>query len=406
MSPFADRTGQAVLASRLGSAHEAAGTNNEALKKYADMLAFETLKLNHGFRDPYSSTSPIITWHTDAPRGGALKRNEFDPLVGTYPPIEDIVGPYITFGTKHPSLVKKEDLERVKQQVQNVLAVLRAQAAMDTNVGWQLKEQALLGVLRSNPEKGLARLKQEIAERKILDSADPVLANSINLIGYQLMLVGLYSEAENFMTEAIALREKQGTPGRYGLGNSLSNLGVLYLEEDRLSKSRPLLTRALELRAGDPSDQFAQAKTQIALGRLLASEGNRVEAEVQLKKAADMLKVNNPVPEKISTSNFHPTREPIPVFFERRAIRAAEQHAGSMYYPLALLELGALYLDEKKYEVARAKIAQAQAELPPSLDLALDARVNEKLGRIDTATGKLVYSGENGRTFRSESGQF
>jgi hypothetical protein len=117
---------------------------------------------------------------------------DFDPLVGKYPPLREIVEPYIKFGRKNPSLVKAEALSRVQQQLDTLQALSRSHAAMERNFDWRVKEQGLLGTLRADPAKGLAMLKEEIAERKKADSKDPSLADSITLIGYQLVQVGLY----------------------------------------------------------------------------------------------------------------------------------------------------------------------------------------------------------------------
>src|SRR5262249_24524516 len=150
--------------------------------------------------------------------------------------------------------------------------------------------------------------------RKKHDPSDPMIANSVNVIGYQLMLVGLYTDAEGFMKEAIAAREQMGKRGSYALGNSLSNLGTLYLEEGRFALAKPLLERAIELRKGDPSDKFAASKTQIAYGRLLGAEGKTAEAEVQLKAAVDTLSVHDPAPNKVSIKGFNPMQQSMPVF--------------------------------------------------------------------------------------------
>jgi tetratricopeptide (TPR) repeat protein len=286
---------------------------------------------------------------------------DFDPLVGKYPPLREIVEPYIKFGRKNPSLVKAEALSRVQQQLDTLQALSRSHAAMERNFDWRVKEQGLLGTLRADPAKGLAMLKEEIAERKKADSKDPSLADSITLIGYQLVQVGLYSDAEEFIREAIALREKQGAPASHALGHCLSNLGVLYLEEGKLEQSKPLLEKALKMREGDPADEFAKAKTQIAYGRLLAAQGNLKEAEEQLKAAVGRLQQNSAVPEKLSAREFNLTRTPIPVIMELRAMKMQEHYVASFFYPLALIELGSLYRQEGKHDIARATINQAKA---------------------------------------------
>jgi tetratricopeptide (TPR) repeat protein len=379
--------GSALLASRLGAAYEASGQYAKALQFYTDMLAFEAAALDPGYSDPRSSNLPIVKWHSDLPQFESDKRINYDKFIGAFPPTEDIVAPYVRFAKAHPRLVKREDAERVEQQLDTMLALRRARASMDKNFDWRVEETRLIGTLRTDPEKGLALLKEEIAARKSVDLADPALASSINLIGYQLMLVGLYPQAEDFLNEAIALREEQGKPGQYALGNSVSNLGLLYLEEGKLTQSRPLLEKALLLRKGDPNDQFAQAKTQISYGRLLAAEGKRVEAKVQLEQAAEVLKGNSPVPEKFTAADF---RVPFTLStLERRAIRAREQSAGGAFYALALIELATLYLSEGNYDGSKAIAMRAMTALSEKSDLALDARVHEKLGRVYTAKGQL-----------------
>lgn len=389
MSRTANRTAQAVLASQLGHAYQAKGRDKEALCKFEDMLAFETFALNPGFRDPYSSISPIIKWHAEPSFSTFSSRPDFDPLVGKYPPLDEIVMPYIKFGKSHPAIVRKEDVARVENQLKTLASLRKAHTEMDKNFDWQVDEQKFLGVLRIEPDKGLALLKQEIEERKKANKADPILVASINLIGFQLIEVGLFTDAEKFINEAIELREKQGPAGRYALGNSISNLGLLYLEEGRLSESKSLLNKALKLRQGDPNDEFAFAKTQVTYGRLLSALGNRTEAEIQLKQAESTLKSNKQESPNFSASDFGINADPLPVLAERKAARMLEQRMGSLFHAKALIELSTLYLDEKKFGLAKQLITQAFAAFPQGEDPSLDARINEKMGRIDIATGKF-----------------
>jgi hypothetical protein len=142
------------------------------------MLAFETFALDPGFRNPYSSNSPIIKWHQEPATPTSSMHPDFDPLVGKYPPLREIVEPYIKFGRKNPSLVKAEALSRVQQQLDTLQALSRSHAAMERNFDWRVKEQGLLGTLRADPAKGLAMLKEEIAERKKADSNDRLPACS------------------------------------------------------------------------------------------------------------------------------------------------------------------------------------------------------------------------------------
>jgi tetratricopeptide (TPR) repeat protein len=420
--PMSTKTGEAVIAVKLAASYEAAGQYDKALAKYTDMLVFEGPALEAASKKTLPSSYPIIVVHHSETYPQSTQRPDFDPLVGSYPSTKQIVEPYIQFAKRHPQIVRKEslgpveeqlqkvvnlvlpevrfparpshvvkidNLGRVQEQVQTIQSEQSITTSSDQDLKWQMREQGYLMHLHDEPEKVLGYLERDLNTRKKADPNNPALASSINLIGYQLMLAGLYADAERFMKEAIALREKQGSIGRYGLGNSLSNLGVLYLEEGKLLQARPLFEKALLLREGDPSDPYAQAKTEIEVGRLLAAGGKPLEAEKQMTKAIEALRGTYPVPGQISAKEISTMVRPGVDPTEKIVAKLRTPAAGGWFYPLALVELGSLYIDERKYDLARATLVQAQASAPPVSDLALDARVAEKLGRLETIEGNL-----------------
>jgi len=375
----------ACLASNLGQAYEKAGRHQEALKKYADLLAYETFELKNSFNDPTGSIMPIMSWSVDS-NPHTLKN--FDKFIGYIPGAETLLEPYLRFGRSHPELVPAADLQQTASQVDKMISLRRTHAAMARNMDWRVKEDRYISKLYREPEKTLNLIALELDERKKVDNSDPALAHSMNMIGYQLIQVGLFREAEKYLRESIERKEKQGPNAIYALGNSYSNLGTLYLAEKKLHAARSMLEKAIKLRHGDPQDQFAEQKTQIQFARLLAAEGKTSEGESKLKAVVGTFSRHNfEVPKLQPKDLIHPNN--IAQAMELHAAKSNEQQSGKLFYLLALIELSNFYLNDKNYDLARNTVQPVLTMLPLTTDLFLEARAQEKLGRADTAQDKL-----------------
>jgi len=378
--------GQAAMASRLGQAYEKAGKNDMALKHYDDLRAFETFVLDNGYLDPRSSIVPAVYFPAEKPTPLQI---DFDPIVGQLPATETLMAPYLRFGAAHPDLVNPTELGRIKEQMQLAFERRRSRAHSKSNFSCRSKEIALLDNLSTQPQSSLQQLRAEINKRKAQDPNDPIVAYSANAIGMRLTNNGLSGEAEKFLKESIAIRERQGPAGRFALGASLNSLGLVYLEEGKLAQARPILERACRLRQGDPVDQYAATKAEVALGRLLAAEGKTTAAENQLKKAASLLKSATQATISSDPKTFDASKETMEIYTERKAVKSAEQKSGRMYYCLAQVELATLYIKQNKLDQAEDLLKPLQSLLAHTTDLSLEARLNEKLGRICMGRGDL-----------------
>ena len=383
--------GQAALAGSLGQAYEKAGKNDEALKHYSDMLAFETFVLDSGYLDPRASIVPAVVVPVQKPR---QIQADFDPLIGVLPDTETLITPYLRFAQIHPELVKPTQRDHVKEQLQLVLERRRSQANSKSNFAWRSREVTFLDDLIARPQLALSQLKSEIETRRAKDNNDPIIAYSNNAIGMRLTHTGHYAEAAQYLQDSIATREKQGPAGRFALGASLTSLGCLYIEQGKIAAARPILERAYKLRQGDPVDKFAQAKTQVAIGRLLVAEGKQAEGESELKKAAAILRAATESQNTSESHSFDAAKESMELYTERNAVKNAEHKSGRVYYALAQLELATLYIKQNKLDAAEDLLKPLRSQVAGTTDLWLEARVNEKLGRIAMVRGDLIGAEE------------
>ena len=387
MSPVVTRTGQALLATRLAEAYERAGNKTMAARKYSDMLAYETNVLNPKFKSAASIYPTIITKTTTSEETPYnFTSIDFDPLVGVFPSTEKIVQPYIVFAKKNPKLVPTDKVRQVKEQLQEGAAAKVAKSRAELYFEWEGREGRAIDGLVSNPEKSLTQFKTILDERKRLDVKDPTLPQALTKIAYHLILAGRFSEARNYIAEAIALQEKQGAPGRFGLGQSTCYLGVINEEEGKLDKAKALLEKALKLRDGDQDDIFAVAKTRVPYGKLLALSGKNDEAKLQLDLATKAFQDKRPPLAGLAGLDAMQSPE---VFTEKLARHHFEDQTRGWFVALAAIELSQIYIAENKLDTAKTLLLQTLSKMPESNEFSLPARVNEKLARVEMASGNL-----------------
>jgi tetratricopeptide (TPR) repeat protein len=78
---------------------------------------------------------------------------------------------------------------------------------------------------------------------------------------------GRYAEAEPLYRHGLAIREKAPGPEHPDVGNSLTNLGLLYLAQNRYAEAEPLYKRGLAIREktlGSEHPDVATSLTNLA----------------------------------------------------------------------------------------------------------------------------------------------
>lgn len=387
MSPVVTRTGQALLATRLAEAYEKAGNKPMAARKYADMLAYETNVLDPKHKQTasiYPTIITTVTTRTETPTN--FNSIDFDHLVGVFPSTESIVRPYILFAEKNPKLVPIDKVRRVKEQLHDLTAIKLAKSRTKLYFDWEAREGRAIDGLVSNPEKSLAQFKTIVAERKKLDAIDPTLPQALTKIAYQLILAGRFEEARSYIADAITLQGKQGAAGRFGLGQSTCYLALINLEEGKLDKAKPLFEKALKLRDGDQDDIFAVAKTRVPYGKLLALSGKNDEAKFQLDLATKAFRDKRASLAELTGLDVMLSPE---VFTEKNIRNHFEDQTRGWFLALAAIELSQIYIAENKIDTAKTLLLQTLSTMPDSNEFSLPARVNEKLARVEMASGNL-----------------
>lgn len=390
MSSVVTRTGQALLATSLAEAYERTANKTMAARKYADMLAFETNVLNPKFGQTASIYPTIITTITttkETPYN--FNSIDFDQLVGVFPSTESIVRPFIGFAERNPAVVPKEKLQQVKGQLQTMAAIKLAKSRAKLYFDWEAREGSAIDGLVSHPEKSLAQFKIILDERKKLDATDPTLPQALTKIAYHLILAGRFSEARNYISEAIALQERHSAAGRFGLGQSTCYLAVITLEEGNLSKAKPLFEKALRLRDGDQDDIFAVAKTRVPYGKLLALSGKNDEAKLQLDLATKAFQDKRSAHSALAGLAGVDTMQSPEVLTEKFARQHFEDQTRGWFVALAAIELSQIYVAENQLDSAKTLLLQTLSTMPDSKEFSLPARVNEKLARVEMTSGNL-----------------
>jgi len=381
-----ERTNQALLASSIAQAYAKSGNNQEAAQKFASSLAFESVRLRKVV-DPMSSLVPMSAWRKKLPD---IETDNIDRFIGTLPSAASILRPYLTFAQQHPDLVPTDQSQRISDELQKVIGDDSIAKFTEKNPDWRATESVQMDKLDEQPQDTLSQLQAGIDARKKDDPNNPSIPHSLSIIGYNLMLEGQYRQSEQYLKDAMALREKQGPAARYALGNACSNLGTLYLAEQKLPEARELLQRALQLRHDDPADSFAEAKTEIAYGRLLAAEGKKTQGEEEIKKALAVLSTNDFISRPVKRGDLIPLGGPEIVHtMESKSQKLDQNMHAHLYCLLAQIELANLYLADKNYDLAKQTLAPVLASTPVSPAMSLIPRAQEKMARVETAQGQL-----------------
>lgn len=335
-------------------------------------------------------------------------RPNYDAIVGDLPTLEKMMRWYLSFAAKHPLICKQVDVTIVREKAELLGHIRASDAARKRQFEWKVQEHSIINRLQDQPQLALSELKALIAMRRVEGVEDPGFSDSLNTIGYQLTQLGMYNDAEPFLLEALALREKAGTPALAVLGQSSSNLALLYVEQGRLAEAEPHVLRALKLRATDSTDPFAVAKSKIVFGRLLAAKGDFVMAEQQLRDAVVILEMSALKSDELSMTNYGELSSfgmVDPIGTDRRildftAARVTDDfvRSSSVWFRVkALIELGAVYIAEQKYDQAQLVLELALNQNPLASEYLtntynyeqLEPRAYEKLGLLDIARGNF-----------------
>jgi hypothetical protein len=347
--------GATIFATILADHFFAAGRITEAQESYRKALKGYGLCVSA----PFPEVRPLRI------SGGiALGLWGGDAVVGAIPGKSDAIKAYIESLKQHPMPDSKEAIsyfEKVllTQEDTSQEAIARNQIMMDIH-----KENGAILNLGPNPLNEITAFRTEIDERKALHDSDQKLSDSLNVIGHELLIRGLYADAEKFLKEAIEIREKHGLQAEAVLGQSLANLGRLYMEQGRLEAAEPLLLRAIELRKKDRSDKLAWAYAQIYLGRLYVLTGRFEQAKLMLTEtnAALAPKFSDRINAELKISASPKTSS------NKQLARQSGDHGitpgilksiTNKYYSSSLLEYAGLFMAQRKFNQAAATLAQA-----------------------------------------------
>jgi hypothetical protein len=387
-----DGAALSALAGALGRAYDEAGQTNKAAEKFNDLLAFNEIfehrqQSNIPEPEPEPKFSLASAWAFLSASGSSGFSYNDEAIIGAYKPRDQQMVSFLDFDSKHHSLCKPVDTGVIRERIEFFRRAREARAHKIQLVIWNQEETASLNLLSLQPKLALQQWKEQIKLRKAECISDPELRQSLNMIGYQLIKNGSYSDAEPFLTEAVALGSTAGKPGLATLGNSCSNLGLCYIEQSRLAEARPLLEKALLLRADDENDPFASAKSKIVFAKLLAAQDQFALAEAQLLGAVRILGRHH---YPLALPDQEQMRSRMQEYMADRQIEESVQMSAAIFHVLALIELGSLYTTEGKYGLAKQTLQSAIDSKAFSLDATYVPRTYEKLGRLALATGNVA----------------
>ena len=149
-----------------------------------------------------------------------------------------------------------------------------------------------------------------------------------------------------------------------------------------------MLDRALELRADDPVDPYAQAKTEIVYARWLLAKGEQSAAYDCLSKALATLERRNLDDKKINFGH-NPLEIGIQQEMERSQTAAMAQQFAEVYYQDGLLLSADILLQRQDYLKARAIANRVLQSVNANTEMFLQARAFGELLKIETTASNF-----------------
>lgn len=328
-----------------------------------------------------------------------------DSIIGKYPSLVEALEWYLKFDCKHPQMRSKENVAAIK----SLLAARKIERdkadSQARNYKWLSLQGELLTKLEAEPDKTMAAFTKVLEQMRRADSKAPEFSYSLNGLGYRLMQLGRYADAEPLLVEALKLRKQIGPQS--AIGQSASNLALLYLETGKLSEANSLIDSAIVLRAGDQSDQFAVAKSKLVKGRILAAQGRLAEAEEILndcisKLSSDSSAKRTSANKAKSKPPLLPLKDPSKMLEDLQAYTASSllelesQSVAGFYRCLATLALSSVYTSEKKLDRARQSVQNVLADRALKTSMYADASIEPsawlQLALVEIAAGDLAKS--------------
>ncbi len=127
---------------------------------------------------------------------------------------------------------------------------------------------------------------QALAKSGGFEPDDPRIAETLNNLGNLYFNLDLYTEAENAIKRALAIREKVQGPNGELVADSLNDLGMIYLTEGKTSEAKSLIERALAIRQKilKPDDEDIASSLQ-SMASVNHKEGKLKDSMAALKRA-------------------------------------------------------------------------------------------------------------------------
>lgn len=152
---------------------------------------------------------------------------------------------------------------------------------------WQdLNRQGEEAFHRGEYKEAESLFGQALAKSGGFEPDDPRIAETLNNLGNLYFNLDLYTEAENAIKRALAIREKVQGPNGELVADSLNDLGMIYLTEGKTSEAKSLIERALGIRQKilKPDDEDIASSLQ-SMASVNHKEGKLKDSMAALKRA-------------------------------------------------------------------------------------------------------------------------
>lgn len=197
-------------------------------------------------------------------------------------------------------------------------------------------------------------LESAVAEAKQFGDNDVRLANTLSSLGLVYVDQGKASTAEPLFRRALDIFEKRGDKGEIAF--ALGNLGYVYFLQDKYTEAEPPLKRAVEM------TEAAAGKEHIFVARQLENLGRLYYATGQLPQAAALFERSLRITERAYKSDNNPKHKRILL----RSLAVSMEDLAKVYAEQnRYLEAEALYL--KAIDLVRADSGDSHPFIAPMM---------------------------------------
>ena len=174
--------------------------------------------------------------------------------------------------------------------LRRALEMVEASTQPDEQVhSWILNDMGVALISRQDYRGAIPLMRESVEiKKRFYPESHPDRINSLNALGYVLLLAGERREARGYLQTALDAQERTLGPDDPQVGLILQSMGELERQEGRVDRARALLERSLAIFDKAKVVWTVNVESLTSLGLIDESEGNLGKAADRLRRACEI----------------------------------------------------------------------------------------------------------------------